>query len=152
MAAAEPGENASNGLREIVTEAIRGCFDRFDEGDGPPEHVIADDVMLALTEPDDPIRRSEDAAVALFVIGRYRELLAEVERLRDERTLTLNMDHLAALMRLQEEIERLRDGIRRHNVLTMATIQRMAGDAAAQMDECSYHDGELWALLDEGDR
>lgn len=39
-------------------------------------------------------------------------LLAEVERLRADRTLTLNMDHLAALARLQEEIERLRDGIR----------------------------------------
>ena len=53
---------------------------------------------------------------------------------------------------LLAEVERLRDGIRRHNVLTMATIQRMAGDAAAQMDECSYHDAELWALLDEGNQ
>jgi hypothetical protein len=71
--------------------------------------------------------------------GDVAELVAEARRVRRERNA------------LRERVATLEGGIERRHVLTMATIQRMAGDAAAQMDECSYHDGELWSLLDVSD-
>lgn len=79
-------------------------------------------------------------------------LLDEVERLRDERTLTLNMDHLATLARLQEEIERLRDGIRRLDAAVDRhhwAIEHGHDNEPELGDESARALRDLVALLDE---
>ena len=68
-------------IRDIVTSAVEGCYDRF-IAQRPPADVVADDVMLALTAPQ-PSTVSEETEVAIFVLTKYREKAAEVERLRD---------------------------------------------------------------------
>lgn len=67
-------------LRDIIHDAIVSCYDRFE--DKPPPDVVTDDVIMALTYPP-PMMVAEDTEIALFLVERYRDLLAEVDRLRE---------------------------------------------------------------------